>query len=64
MSKITDTPDFNIADVSEVYIQRNPDGTFRIAWESIIGGSHSMSGFIPRAKIEINVVAIGNENRA
>jgi hypothetical protein len=62
MSNTTYVPDFNIADVSEVYIQRNPDGTFRISWESMIGGSHSMSGFIPRAKIEINVVAIGNES--
>lgn len=62
MSKITDVPDFNIADVSEVFIQRNPDDTFRIAWESTLDGSYSMSGFIPRAKIEINVVAVGNES--
>lgn len=62
MSNMTYVPDFNIADVSEVYIQRNPDGTFRIAWESMLDGSYSMSGFIPRAKIEINVVAIGNKS--
>lgn len=62
MSKITDTPDFSIADVSEVFIQRNPDDTFRIAWESMLDGSYSMSGFIPRAKVEISVVAIGNES--
>lgn len=58
---MTDVADFNIADVSEVYIQRNPDGTFRVMWESLLGSTYQMGGLIPRAKVKIDVIALSED---